>query len=179
MNTRMVGALWIVAGASFVGAATIVALLGPMPSLGALGAIMVAIGSIGAFAFVGAVLGLVWQFRERLGRLSALAGGVAALGMLLGVIEVPPGFALLPLGSAVLVWDLSRAHVISRGLATVSGLSAIVLLVPMIGPLFGISDSAATPQLAALGLPYLLSWIVLGVSLLRGTPTAQAPLTTT
>jgi hypothetical protein len=120
MNTRMVGALWVVAGASLVGAATIVALLGPMRSLGA---IVVAIGSIGAFAFVGAVLGLVWQFRERLGRLSALAGGVAALGMLLGVIEVPPGFALLPLGSAVLVWDLARAQAISRGLAIVFGLS--------------------------------------------------------
>jgi hypothetical protein len=179
MNTRMVGALWVVAGATFVGASTIVAFLGPTPSLGALGAIMEAIGSIGGLAFVGAVLGLVWEFRERLGRLSALAGGVATLGMLLGVIEVPPGFALLPLGSAVLVWDLARAQVISRGLATVSGLSAIVLLVPMIGPLFGISDSATTPQLAALGLPYLLSWIALGVSLLRGTPTAQAALTST
>jgi hypothetical protein len=179
MNTRMVGALWVVAGASFVGAATIVALVGPTRSLGALGAIVVAIGSIGAFAFVGAVLGLVWHFRERLGRLSALAGGVAALGMLLGVIEVPPGVVLLPLGSAVLVWDLARAQAISRGLAIVFGLSAIVLLFPMIGALFGINDTAAIPQLAALGLPYLLSWIALGVSLLRGVPTAQAPLTST
>ena len=179
MNTRMVGALWVVAGASFVGAATIVAVLGPGGSLGAVGAVVLAVGSIGAVAFIAAVLSLVWQFRERLGRLSAIAGGVAVLGMVLGVIEVPPGFVLLPLGSAILVWDLARAQAISRGLAIVFGLSAIALLFPMIGPLFGISDTAATPQLAALGLPYLLSWIALGVSLLRGMPTAQAPLTST
>ena len=176
MSTRTVGALWIVAGAAFVSAAIVVAVLGPESSLGGLGVVVLAVGSIGALAFVGAVLGLVWQFRGRLGRLSALAGGVAALGMLLVVIDAPANWVLLPLGSAVLVWDLARAQAIPRALAIVFGVSSILMLVPMVGALFGISDTADTPLQVALALPYLLSWIALGVSLLRGMPNARAPL---
>ena len=177
MSTRTVGALWVVAGATFVSAAIVVAVLGPESSLGGLGVVVLAVGSIGALAFIGAVLGLVWQFRGRLGRLSALAGGVAALGMLLVVIDAPASWVLLPLGSAVLVWDLARAQAIPRALATVFGVSSILMLVPTVGALFGISDTADTPLQVALALPYLLSWIALGVSLLRGMPIAQAPLT--
>ena len=177
MSTRTVGALWIVAGAAFVSAAIVVAVLGPESSLGGLGAIVLAVGSVGALAFVGAVFGLVWQFRGRLSRLSALAGGVAALGMLLVVIDAPASWVLLALGSAVLVWDLARAQAIPRALAIVFGVSSILMLVPTGGALFGISDTADTPLQVALALPYLLSWIALGVSLLRGMPIAQAPLT--
>jgi hypothetical protein len=137
---------------------------------------VLAVGSVGALAFVGAVLGLVWQFRERLGRVSALAGGVAALGMLLVVVDAPPSYALLPLGSAVLVWDRARAQAIPPALAIVFGVSSILMLVPMVGALIGISTTADTPLQVALALPYLLSWIALGVALLRGMPNAQAPL---
>jgi hypothetical protein len=178
MNTRMVGALWVVAGATIASAAIVVAVL-PESSPSAPGAIVVAVGSVGALAFVGAVLGLVWQFRGRLGRLSTLAGGVAALGMLLVVIGAPIGWDLLPLGSAVLVWDLARARAIPRALAIVFGASSILMLVPMVGALFGISATVDTPLQVAGALPYFLSWIALGVALLRGTPTAQAPLTST
>jgi hypothetical protein len=176
MSTRMVGALWVVAGVALVSAAIVVAVL-PESSPSAPGAIVLAVGSVGALAFLGAVLGLVWQFRGRLGRLSALAGGVAALGMLLVVIGAPPSWVLLPLGSAVLVWDLARAQAIPRALAIVFGASSILLLVSLVGALFGIIDTADTPLQVALALPYLLSWIALGVSLLRGMPIAQAPLT--
>jgi hypothetical protein len=157
-----------------VSATIVVAVLGPVSSLGALGAIMVAIGSVGALAFLAAVLGLVWQFRGRLGRLSALAAGVAALGMLLVVIGSPASWVLLPLGSAVLAWDLARAEAIPRAVAIVVGATSILMLVPTVGALFGIIDIGETPALA---LPYLLSWIALGVSLLRAMPNVQAPLT--
>jgi hypothetical protein len=50
------------------------------------------------------------------------------------------------------------------------------MLVPMVGALIGISTTADTPLQVALALPYLLSWIALGVALLRGMPNAQAPL---
>lgn len=177
MSTRMVGGLWVVAGAALVSAAIAVAVL-PESSPSAPGAIVLAVGSVGALAFVGAVLGLVRQFRGRLGRLSALGGGVAVLGMLLVVIGAPLSWDLLPLGSAVLVWDLARARAIPWALAIVFGVSSILMLVPAVGALFGISYTADTPLQIAGALPYLLSWILLGVFLLRGMPNAQAPAST-
>jgi len=176
MSTRMVGALWVVAGATLVSAAIVVAVLGQVSSLGGLGVLVLAAGTVGAVAFVGAVLGLVWEFRGRLGRLSALGGGVAVLGMVLVVLDASPSWVLLPLGSAILVWDLARARAIPRALAIVLGASSIVMLVPLAGAMFGIIGTADTPAQVALAMPYLLSWIALGVSLLRAMPRDQAPL---
>jgi hypothetical protein len=97
--------------------------------------------------------------------------------MVLVVMDAPASWVLLPLGSAVLVWDLARARAIPRAVAIVFGVASILMLAPTVGALVGVRDTADPPLQIAGSLPYLLSWIALGVSLLRAMPIAQAPLT--
>ena len=60
----------------------------------------------------------------------------------------------------------------SFGMAVLHGLSAAALLIPMVGAYAG--EPAAAFGLLALGLPYPLSWMAIGISLLRGVPSPRA-----
>jgi hypothetical protein len=131
--------------------------------------VWVPIGSI--VAFTAAALGLALQFQDRVGRLGAVGAIVVALGSALIVFAYAVGLAMLPLGSAMLMWDLARIGVLSRR-ASIAHLAAAVTLV------IGLAVALLTQGNFALGLvggvSYLLSWIAIGVSLVRGVPRAQA-----
>jgi hypothetical protein len=127
------------------------------------------IGSI--LAFTAAALGLALQFRDRVGRLGAVGAIVVALGsaMIFGAPAV--GLAMIPVGSAMLMWDLARIGVLSRR-ASIAHLATAVTFV------IGLAVALLTQSNFALGLvggvSYLLSWIAIGASLIRGVPQAQA-----
>jgi hypothetical protein len=127
------------------------------------------IGSI--VAFTAAALGLARKFQDRVGRLGAVGAIVVALGSAMIVVASPVGLATIPVGSAMLMWDLARIGVLSRR-ASIAHLAAAVTLV------IGLAVALLTQRNFALGLvggvSYLLSWIAIGVSLIRGVPQAQA-----
>jgi hypothetical protein len=164
-NTRTLGLLAIFAASSLF---TLPILTGGT-SDPAWAWVLVPIGSI--IAFTAAALGLALQFQDRVGRLGAVGATVVALGSALMFLAYAVGLAMIPLGSAMLMWDLARIGVLSRR-ASIAHLSSAVTLV------VGLAVALLTQGNLALGLvggvSYLLSWIAIGVSLVRGVPQAQA-----
>jgi hypothetical protein len=128
-------------------------------------------------AFIASVLGLAWRFRDHIGPLGIL-GAILVPGAILVTLGattiVGPNaafLAVMPVGSAMLMWDLARIGVLSRR-ASIAHLAAAVTFV------IGLAVALLTQGNPALGLvggvSYLLSWIAIGVSLIRDVPQAYA-----
>ena len=174
IGTRTLGVLAIVAASSLFS----LPILTGGNSEPAWAWVWIPLGSI--IAFTAAALGLALEFQDRVGRLgaagailvalsSALVVGASAAG--LAVVVPAAGLAVVPVGWAMLMWDLGRIGVLSRR-ASIAHLAALAIL------LIGIAVMLLSPTSSALFLVgmigYLLSWISIGVSLTRGVPRAQA-----
>jgi hypothetical protein len=133
------------------------------------------IGSL--IAFTATALGLAWQFKDHIGPLG-IVGAILVPGAILvtlgaaTIVGANAAFlAVLPAGSAMLMWDLGRIGVLSRP-ASIAHLAAAVTLV------IGLAVALLAQGSFALGLvggvSYLLSWIAIGVSLIRGAARRQA-----
>ena len=175
MSTRVIGALAVLAGASW--AISAMAALPFATSLwgGPYTPVMSAIGVGGGVAFGVVPFGLAWRFHERLGAHAVLAAGASGLGAVAGMLGGYPLLLLLPLGSADLIWDLGRSGVLSRGLSAIHGVCAMAFLAPLIGILIDYRGTVGTDVLIALAIPYPLTWMAIGASLLRGVPRVHQP----
>jgi hypothetical protein len=131
--------------------------------------VWIPIGSV--IAFTAAALGLALQFQDRVGRLGAIGAVLVALGSAMIVCAYAVGLAVIPLGSAMLMWDLARIGVLSRR-ASIAHLAAAVIL--LIGFAVALRDQTSFAVGLVGGVSYLLSWIAIGVSLVRGVPQAEA-----
>ena len=124
-------------------------------------------------AFMATVLGLAWRFKDQIGLLGIVGAILVTLGVALIVGANAAGLAVVPVGSAMLIWDLGRMGVLSRRASIAHLVAAAILLV-------GLAVVLRTQTNFAIGvvggLSYLLSWIAIGVSLLRGVPRAQATI---
>ena len=170
MSTRTLGALAIFAASSLF--------IPPILTGGdrePVWAWWIPIGSI--IAFTAAALGLALRFRDRIGRLGAVGAIVVALGsaiffgsaMIVGPSAV--GLAVIPVGSAMLMWDLARIGVLSRR-ASIAHLAAAAIL--LIGLAVALQSQTNFGPVLVGAVSYLLSWIAIGVSLIRGVPHTQA-----
>ena len=164
-GTRSLGLLAIVAASSLF---TLPILTGGSDEPG-WAWVLIPIGS--AIAFLAAALGLALQFVDRIGRLGAFGAILMALGFAMIIGGYVAGLALLPVGSAMLMWDLARFDVLSRR-ASIAHLAAAAILLPG-GAVMLLSPTNSALFLVGM-ISYLLSWIAIGVSLLRGVPQAQA-----
>jgi hypothetical protein len=131
--------------------------------------VWIPLGSI--IAFTVAALGLAVQFQDRVGRLGAVGAIVVALGCATIVGSSAIGLAMIPVGSAMLVWDLARVGVLSRRAALTHMVAAAILLVGLVVVLLSQTNFVLG---VVGGVSYLLSWIAIGVSLVRGVPQVQA-----
>jgi hypothetical protein len=171
MNTRTLGVLAVYAGAS-------PALLGIL--LYAMGdalwtsgvALVLTFGAI--FAFPAAALGLAWRFSDHIGPLGAIGAILVTLGLAL-IILAPPASVVLPVGSAMLMWDLARIGVLSRRIAIAQLVLAILAIgLGLLRVLLGPGQTTIPPVAIGVALyAYLLSWVAIGVSLIRGVPHSQ------
>jgi hypothetical protein len=168
MNARILGVLAIYYGLSF---ATLMGLFAQL-GLGALfttfGWFAVPVVVTGSIAFAATALGLLGLLHDRVSMLGVVGAVLAALGSLgpasnsADLARIAP--APLMIGSAMLMWDLAGIGVVSRWIPIVQGPIAIGYTVSL---LLG-------PPASGLFFPYLLSWVAIGVSLIRGVPQAQA-----
>jgi hypothetical protein len=131
--------------------------------------VLVPIGSM--IAVIAAALGLALQFLDRIGRLGAVGVILVVLGSAMIVGSYVPGLAMIPVGSAMLMWDLARIGVLSRR-ASIAHLAAVAILLPGLAVVLYSQTNYALVLVG--GLSYLLSWIAIGVSLIRGVPKARA-----
>jgi hypothetical protein len=79
----------------------------------------------------------------------------------------------------MLMWDLARIGVLSPRMAIAQLMAAILVIGLAILPaLLGPGQTNTPPMAIGVALyAYLLSWVAIGVSLIRGVPRAQAKST--
>jgi hypothetical protein len=173
MSSRVIGALAVAGGASWGIAAFLVLIYGRSVVTGTNAAVGV-LGFGGGLAFAAATIGLVWRFQDRVSPGGAVGGVVAGFGVLLGSLGGYAAFPVFPVGSAVLAWDLARAGILSRALGIIHVVSAAGFLVTLVATVIDYQAMAIAP-FVVLAIPYLLSWVAIGASLLRGAPQAHEP----
>jgi hypothetical protein len=124
---------------------------------------------VGAWLLAGAVIGLAIRAGDKIRPVTA---AIASVGALIGAAGLFGGaiwlFVGLPLGSAVLLWELGRVGMIGAWLAR-AHVAAAALLLAMAGVLFTnialLDDPATAVPVIALAIPYGLSWVAIGWSL--------------
>jgi len=127
----------------------------------------------GGLAFAGAAIGLALRFQERLGVVGAIAGVLGGLAALFGAMGAYELSLFLPIGTAVMAWDLGRAHVFSRPLAVAHSVSGLLTIPLLVASLANGDSMLIGVGFLALMIPYLGSWLGIGVSLIRGVPAAR------
>lgn len=178
MSTRIIGSLGVIAGAGFTYLlARAITTPGDAMWNGTDAWITIVAFLAAGMAFVGAAIGLIWRFQDDLRPLGAIGGLVLALSTVVGVVanDVPVALLGLPIGSAMLAWDLSRAGILPRWLAVVHALGAIGFAAILIGAQTDYETAIMNAGLIALSTPYPLSWIAIGAWVLRGVPRTSAP----
>jgi len=168
MSARILGVLAIMYGLSFATLVVLFAQVGEEALWTTFGLFAVPVFVTGAIAFAATALGLLWLLNDRVSMLGVVGAVLAALGSL-GPLSGSADWARiatapLMVGSAMLMWDLAGIGVVSRWIPIVQGPIAIGYTVSL---LLG-------PPAYGLFLPFLLSWVAIGVSLIRGVPQAQA-----
>ena len=128
-------------------------------------------GMIGEIALALVFSGLVVAFRDRLSRPAAILGWVGAICALLAAFGAwPLGFAL-PICSAPLIWNLASARILGRWAAWSHAISAgtmvLIIFEISLGPQRQIPLIA--PLSAGVAFAYLMTWVPIGLSLIRRT----------
>jgi hypothetical protein len=170
MSTRTLGTLAVVAALTFgilflffipfshsvwTGSAGVYALIGTI---------------VGVIAFSATALGLAWRFQDHIGPLGGLGALVTTVGALVSMVG-----SIVPLlvGSAMLMLDLARIGVLSWVIPVVQVISVIVA-VPFTVAQPNLDDVGTRALMVALLAPYVVTWLAIGVQLLRGLPRVQA-----
>jgi hypothetical protein len=165
-STRILGLLVIVAVSSLGAQLILSGLLGEIAFFSSAGALVLLLAWM--ISMLAAALGLAaWLFQHRVGPL----GGLGAIVVTFGMLTMFAGFAApIFVGSAMLTWDLARIGVVSRLVPIVHVATAVVAVTTAIGFVIG----APGVLVGVLLILYMLTWIAIGVSLIRGVPQAQA-----
>jgi hypothetical protein len=176
MNTRIFGQLAIVGGLLW---AILFILFIPLSHgvwTGSIGILGVAGTLVATIAYSAAALGLVVRFQDRVSLLGGLGATLVAVGAAASMVG---SVAVMPVGSVMLMWDLARISVVPRPLAISHGAAAIALgLGLIVAPLSDV-DAAHRAAGVAILVPYVVTWVAIGISLLRGgaAPSRVARLT--
>jgi hypothetical protein len=133
-----------------------------------------AAGEIGNASIFALSVALAWLGLVLVGRYDSVVGLLSLLGASGGMIGLAGGsyaMVLLPAGSAVVVLYLVRLHAVPWWLAVLHAVSAagLVLLIDAFS-----RNTPVFPSAAVLTVAYSLSWIAIGLALMRGLPQIPA-----
>jgi hypothetical protein len=131
--------------------------------------IMTVVGTGGMVVVAMATAGLVFRYQDQISGAGALAGSIGSVGGILGLLGSFPMLFLFPAGTVLLVWDLARARVLSGRLAAAHVASAIGFLVPIAA----LMSNTPVGVAMVLALAYPVTWLAIGLSLLRSAPVTQ------
>jgi hypothetical protein len=167
MSTRTLGGLAIFAGLAWGMLFIAFIPLGEGVRTGDIGVAGVLGSLLAAIAFSTAAIGLAWRFQDRVSPLGAVGALLVTLGALTSMVG---SITLMLIGSVMLMWDLARIGVVPWLFSILHMAAAIVVGVGLVvGHPNGV-DAPTRAVFVALVLPYVVTWIALGVSLVRGTP---------
>jgi hypothetical protein len=121
---------------------------------------------VGVIAFSAAALGLAWRFQDHIGPLGGLGAIVTTFGAVMSMFA-----SIVPLlvGSAMLMWDLARIGVMSWVIPVVQT-GTVIATVTFAVARPNLDDAGTRALLVAVLAPYLVTWIAIGIQLVRGSP---------
>jgi hypothetical protein len=124
----------------------------------------------GALAYLAVAFGLALRYQDRVSPVGTAGAMLVALGSF-GAIAAVGGLLMAPLiiGTAMLMWDLARIGVVSRLIPIVQGTIAILFTLGFLFP------AVSTVVWVFVFGPFMLTWVAIGMSLMRGVPRAEAP----
>jgi hypothetical protein len=124
---------------------------------------------VAVIAFSATALGLATRYQDHIG----LIGGIGAVVTTVGAIMSMFG-SIVPLmvGSIMLMFDLARIGLLSWVIPVVQ-LVNVIVAVPFAVAQPNLDDASTRAFLVALLAPYVVTWLALGVRLLRGLPAAE------
>lgn len=128
-------------------------------------------GVVAEVALALVLAGLALGFQDRLGRRAIVAASVGALCAVLAAVGLWPLMFALPFCSAPLLWDLASERILGRWAAWSHAVTAGAVIVIFIGFALG-GLQYQIPTLGALAFSiwfaYPLTWVLIGLSLIRG-----------
>jgi hypothetical protein len=176
-TSRVVALLAILGGAGWSTWPVMLAVTdAPFWSAGSPSSVVLTIsGSIGTLALAGATYGLVFSNQERIRNGAAFLGSVGAAAGAGSLVGLYVGAAVLPVGSAGVVWELGRVGVLLKWLSWAHAAAAALALIPIVAILanYKILYDRGSVLLMALVLPYAATWIAIGWSLRHGLPVVE------
>jgi hypothetical protein len=174
--SRLIGALAIIGGATWGTLIFFTIFYTPGQWTGASSSADAVLTLVGGIGLTGAMIGPAALFQDRL----RPGVGIAAAGGTMGTVLVTLGgyqaFLVVPVASAFLVWELARLGVVSRALAVFHGLSGAAFMALIVSSQINYEGTLSNHLLVALGVPYMLTWVVIGAAFLRGVPAAHEPM---
>jgi hypothetical protein len=174
MNAPGTGFLAIIAGIGWAIYPIPQGLVGrEWPAGDPISAVMFASMLAGTFGVAGALMGLVMAIQDKVKEWVTI---VASTGLLIALLELAGLYMLvflLPIVSAIVLWELGRIGAVGTWQARAHVGAGVLFLLP-VGALAinrGLLDSPTTAvPLMALLIPYGISWVAVGLALLRGAP---------
>jgi len=166
MGTRTLGALAIVAALTW---GTLLVLFIPFSHsvwTGRIGAFGVLGTLVGAIAFMAVSIGFAMRFQDRIGAIGTVGVALTALG---GLASMTGFIVPLVVGTAMLTFDLARIRFVSLVIPIIH-LATTIATVGLVLAQANLDDLGIRALFGALLAPYLLTWIWMGVSLVRGVP---------
>ena len=175
MGARMIGAFAIIGGASWGTLIFFTIFYAPgteWTGTSTADALLMLAGGVG---LTGALVGPALVFQDHVGPQAGLAAASGALATVLVAFGVYQMFLVVPIASAILVWELARIGVLSRAVAVIHGLAGAGFVALVISSQIDYVATLSNHLLVALGVPYMLTWIVIGGAFLRGVPVVHEP----
>lgn len=130
--------------------------------------------AIGALGLAGAITGLTFVYQDQIRSRAGIAAPIGSLAMLLAVLGGNwLTIGVVPIATAILVWELAHIGAVSRTLAVAHALSGALFIGLVVS--FIDDGTLVSPWHVALGVPYALTWIVIGALVMRGVYRAHQP----
>lgn len=127
------------------------------------------LGVVGEFAIAAVLAALVASLQERLSRAAVVLGLIGAIGMALAAVGAWVLMLLIPVCSAVLVWNLATLHLVPRWVAALHAVSTVGLL-GIAAAFFGGTNFMF---LGVTLVAYPATWVLIGLSLVRRHPSPE------
>ena len=176
MAARVIGALAVIGGASWGTMIFFTAISNPTDWTVTTPTADMFLIMTGGLGLTGGILGPAWLYQNEIRAQAGLAAATGCLGTVLVALGAYEAFLVVPIASAILVWEMAHIGVLSRALAVVHGLSGAAFMVVLISSQIDYVATLSNHLLVALGVPYMLSWIVIGAVFLRGVRAAHEPV---
>ena len=176
MAARVIGALAVIGGASWGTMIFFTAISSPSDwtvTTPAADTLFMLAGGVG---LTGGILGPAWLYQNEIRAQAGLAAATGCLATVLVAFGAYEAFLVVPIASAIMVWEMARIGVLSRALAVIHGAAGAGFVVLFISSQIDYVATLSNHLLMALGVPYMLTWIVIGAAFLRGVRAAHEPV---